>query len=67
MKKMQSINDPLFQTMESDQMRKVFGGLVGPTRTLPEVKITSGSNGGDDCGKSDEDDPGSENDGNDKE
>jgi hypothetical protein len=63
MKKMQSINDPLFNTLEPEQMRKVFGGLVGPTKTLPEVKITS--NQGDDCGKTDADAPGSDNDGND--
>ena len=49
MKKLQSINSPLFKTMEPEQMKKLQGGYAEAFGTWTEagVKVTSGSNSSD--------------------
>lgn len=56
MKKLQNLNDPLFKTLEADQMKKVQGGIASVgTWTEEEVKITGG--GGCGCNDSSASDP----------
>jgi len=57
MKKMQKLNEAMFNTLETKQMISVVGGLNQPTQTLPTVTVTPKGNS-DDGG-------GSPNDGND--
>lgn len=60
MKKLTSIKNPLFNTLEKSEMKQVFGGVLAkPTATGPGPIITGNKDG---TTSSDGTDPGSSND-----
>ena len=45
MKKMQSLNSELFQTLESEKMQKLQGGLIQPTKAVDPNSMTGNGPG----------------------
>ena len=44
MKKIQKLNEAMFNTLETKQMVSVVGGSLQPTQTLPTITVTPKGN-----------------------